>query len=288
MKKLKMWLGGILTVLLLAGSFLMPIEAAAAEGMVRNPGVVSLAEGKKYTNLDATGDGRADSLLWETRREEGLFSSGRKTLEISINGRRAFRLKDPYYEGDATYRYEVKLCTLDRNNVLFFIRTISETEHYNFCRLFQYKNGKLKMVLDLKKIYKNIFHYRECIDVSSAGNGRIRFRWYGQVGVTGALNWNVTFVDSGGTLKRQGRTCPVLSKDRNKTWTASRSFRAYETARLSTTVFQVKLGDKVKVTSVYNDAKRLYIRIINQKGQAGWVPCPNDSSPYFRESIYVG
>lgn len=287
MKKLKRWLTGILAGIMLTGTLAAPCNAMAG-GRVTNPNVVSLSQGREYTNLDATGDGKADSLYLETRREEKLFSEGRNFLEISINGRRAFRLRDPYYKGDATDRYEVKLCTLSRSNVLFFVRTISETDHCNFCRLYRYRNGRFQPVLNLKDTYKNMFHYREYIDVSGAGRDRIQFRWYGQIGVTGALNWTVTYADVGGSLRRQGRTCPTLLEDRKKTWTAQRGFRVYETAKLAKEVFRVRPGDKVKVMHVYNDAKRLYVRIVNQKGQAGWVPCPNDSSPYFKESIYVG
>lgn len=287
MKKLKRWLAGLFAGVMLAGIFAIPCRAETGRRVV-NPDVVSLSQGREYTNLDATGDGKADSLFLESSRRQELFSQGRRYLEIFINGRRAFRLGDPYYRGDVTARYEVKLCTVSRSDILFFIRTVSETDHYNFCRLYRYGNGSLQEVLDLKNTYKNIFHYRESIDVVRAGNGRIRFLWYGQMGVTGALNWTVDYVKAGGMLKRPRRTCPVLPEEERKVWTASRGFRVYETAKLTRENFRVLTGEKVKITNVYNDTKRFYVRVVNQKGQAGWVPCPNDYSPYFKEAVYVG
>ena len=89
MKKLKRWLAGLFAGVMLAGIFAIPCRAETGRRVV-NPDVVSLSQGREYTNLDATGDGKVDSLFLESSRRQGLFSQGRRYLEIFINGRTGF------------------------------------------------------------------------------------------------------------------------------------------------------------------------------------------------------
>lgn len=286
MKKLKTYLAGILAGILLFSS----AGAVQAEPVTKtgNPSMVTLQTNRTYQQFDITGDGKADQISFKVKPTYSGLVSRQGYLKVYVNGKTALMLKDLYYKGDYTGIYEMKLCTVNPEDSFLFVRTKSGTDHYNFARLYRYKNGKLHQVLDLKKIYQNIFLYREFMDVKKVTDRGIVFQWYGQAGAAGALNWTTTLAWNGYKFYRPSRTCKVTEEERERTWTAQRSFSAYKTAALKKRVFLVKTGDSVKVTNVYNNSKRFFIRIVNQKGQAGWVPCPNEYSKYFKESVYVG
>lgn len=291
MKKLRRWFTGLLAAVILASAPAGASEVSAAAVQNRytvNPGIATLQTNRTYNYYDVTGDGKTDMLTLESASYDSFSTGKQGYLKIYINGENAFTLDDPYYQGDATWKYDVKLCTLNNNEVFFFIRTCSETEYYNFCRLYHCENGTLKSVLNLKNTYKNIFHHRERMDVVNVTGNRIQVQWYGQLGAVGALNWMVNYRWDNGKFYRTSRTCPVLVNDKERDFTASKNFRTYTTAGLKQKAFDVKKGDALKVTQVYNNSKYAFVRVVNEKGKAGWLPCPNTHSPYFKEAMYVG
>lgn len=286
MRKLKKLVAGLWAALMI---MCLPGEIMAASGGTTvNPGMITLQANRIYDVYDVTGDGVADEMLVESEHYD-YFSSGKQGyLNIFVNGKNAFTLEDPYYKGDATRQYDIKLCTMNSREPFLFVRTCSETEYYNFCRLYSFQSGRFRPVLNLKNTYKNIFHHREKMDLVNVEGNRIQFQWYGQLGAAGALNWTVSYDFVNGEFNRISRTSPVSGKDKERDWTASREFSAYSTAGLKDIAFQVKEGDNLKVTHVYNNSKYAFIRIINSAGTAGWVPCPNTHSPYFKEAVYAG
>lgn len=291
MKKLRRWFTGLLAAVILAAAPTAAKEVSAASAESRytvNPGIATLQTNCTYNYYDVTGDGKTDSLALEAASYDSFNTGKQGYLKIYINGENVFTLNDPYYKGDATWKYDVKLCTLNNSEVFFFIRTCSETGYYNFCRLYRYDNGSMKSVLNLKNTYKNVFHHRERMDVANVTGNRIQMQWYGQLGAVGALNWMVEYRWDSGKFYRTGRTCPVLPDEKERSFTASKSFRAYTTAALKQKAFTVHKGDILKVTQVYNNSKYAFVRLMNEKGKAGWIPCPNTHSPYFKEAMYVG
>lgn len=286
MKKIQRWIAGVLAGILI---FSLSSEScyAGAGGYARNPDMITLRSGIEYGNFDVTGDGKADRLLLRTTRPGGFFGSDRACLQIYINKTKVFDFTDPYYLGDTTYSFEVKLCTLNSEKIFFFIRTVSAEGFYNFCRLYECKNGSLALVADLKNIYKDLFHKRECMDVKAVEKNNIQFCWKGQLGAVGELEWLVNFACAGSTLELTGRTCQVVSENTGGYWTASREFSVYQTCGLEKEWFRVCKGEKVKITSICNDFQRFYIKIQKENGMNGWVPCPNNEALYFEEAVYL-
>jgi hypothetical protein len=290
MKRMKTFLkkitaGFLAGVLMLAGA----VPAMAAEGRkVSNPAIVTLKTNRTYTAYDVTGDGISDKVTLKSAHYDYYTTGKQGYLKIYINDKLAYNFKDPYYEGDATYQYEVKLCTLDSENVFFFVRTRSEVEYYYFCKLYRYQDGKLKAALNLVNTYKNIFLHREKMDLVKVTGNRIQFEWYGQLGATGALQWNVIYELQNGTFKRTSRSCSVIKSQRDRTWTASRKFSVYKSAAMQEKVFTVKKGDTLKITHVYNNSKYAFVRVMNEDGKTGWIRCPNTAVSYFSEAIYAG
>lgn len=286
MKKLKTYFAGILAGILLFSSAGTAMAEPAAK--TKNPSMMTLETNRTYQQFDITGDGKADRISFKLKPTYSGLVPRQGYLKVYVNEKTALTLKDRYYQGDYTGKYDVKLCTVNPEDIFLFVRAISCTDHCNFARLYRYKNGKLQQMLDLKKIYKKIFLYRESMDVKEVTDRGIVFRWYGQAGAVGALNWTTTMAWNGYKFYRPSKICRVTEEDRNRSWTAERTFSVYRTAALKTKVFFVKAGDKVKITHVYNNSKRLFVRVVNKKGQAGWVPCPNEYSKYFKEAVYVG
>lgn len=286
MKKKKRWITGFLTGMLLSVQLTGTCYAGFLKN-VTNPDLITLRSGVEYSGFDVTGDGKTDKVMVKNRSGSGLFTASQNGLQIYINGTEVFDFSDPYYRGDVTSHFEVKLCTVASDKIYFFIRTESEKGYYNFCRLYECKNGRMQMVLDLKKVYENLFHYRERIEVSSVGNNSIWFQWYGQLGAVGGLNWTVKYVCTGNCLRPAGSVCPVLCEEAEKLRTAARDFSVYATCSLNEEYFRVNSGEKVKITCVYNDSERFYIQMENPQGLVGWMPCPNNEVPYFEEAFYV-
>lgn len=287
MNRVRRWAAGIIAGVLFAGLHAFPCNAALLRWSLGSPDVLSLRPGMEYTDFDVTGDGVCDHLLVSLGEQGGFWGKERNRLKISINGVNAFGIDDPYYRGDVTARYDVKLCTVSQEKVFFFIRTFSQGEYSNFCRLYEYRNGKLEMALDLKDIYRDAGHYREYIDIAGIENDSIIFRWYSQLGACGGLNWLAEFTYSGNSLHPVKRICPVAKEDASKQWTASREFAVYATCSLQKEWFRVKKGDMVKITDVYEEDGRFYLHLKNEEGKEGWIPCPNEQSPYFLEAFYA-
>lgn len=286
MRKSGKWLTCLLAALMI---MYVPGEAMAASGgRAMNPAMVTLQTDRVYDIYDVTGDGKADEVMVETAHYDSFGIGRQGYLKILVNGENAFTLEDPYYKGDATWRYDIKLCTMNTQEQFLFVRTCSETEYYNFCRLYSFQGGRFRPVLDLKNTYKNIFHHREKMDLVNVEGNRIQFQWYGQLGAAGALNWIVNYDYINGKFSRASRTSPLAESDKERSWTASRNFSVYRTAGLKEKVFQVKEGDSLKITHVYNNSQYAFIRVVNSDGTAGWVPCPNTHSPYFKEAVYAG
>lgn len=286
MKKIQRGIASVLAGILIFSLSSVSCLAGAGE-YVRNPDMITLRPGIEYGNFDVTGDGKADRLLLRTSQSGGFFGPDRCYLQIYINKTKVFDFSDPYYRGDTTSRFEVKLCTLNSEKVFFFIRTVSAEGFYNFCRLYECKNGRLELVADLKNIYEDLFHKRECMDVKAVGKNNIQFCWKGQLGAAGELEWLVNFVCAGSTLEMSGRTCQVISENVRSYWTASREFTVYQTCGLEKEWFHVEEGEKVKIISICNDSQRFYIKIEKENGMNGWVPCPNNETLYFEEASYL-
>lgn len=285
MKKIQKLISGVLAGALISGLCSVSCFAGSGE-LVRNPDMITLRSGVEYSSFDVTGDKRADRLLLRTTEPNGFLGIDRTDLQIYINGSKVFDFSDPYYRGDITSYYEVKLCTLNPEKIFFFIRTVSAEGFYNFCRLYEYKNGRLELVVDLKNVYEDLFHKRECMDVKAVGNDNIQFCWKGQLGAVGELEWIVNFACIGSMLEMTGRTCQVNAEIMSTYWTAARDFMVYQTCGLEKEWFNVHKGEEVKITSICNDAQRFYIKIEKKNGMNGWVPCPNNETLYFEEASY--
>lgn len=284
MNKIRRLITGLVTAVFLT-CVAVPCYGAPQNNW-NTPDVLSLRPGVEYTNFDVTGDGISDHLLVSYGEQEGFLMCERNHLQICINGITALSMDDPYYRGDVTARYDVKLCTISQGDVFFFIRTISKGEYCNFCRLYQYKNGKLELALDLKEVYKDACHYREYVDVAGTGKKEIFFQWYSQLGAVGGLNWIVSYVYNGNGFRQSDRICPVAPEELAKFWTASREFAVYDTCSLKVEEFRVKEGERVKITDVYQQNGRFFLRI-KTIGREGWIPCPNEQSSYFEEALYI-
>lgn len=288
-KHMRKWIKK-LTAGLLAGilAVSIPVPAMAVERTAGNSGIVTLQTNRTYNSFDVTGDGKADKITLKSAYYDYYHTGKQGYLKIYINGKQVYNFTDPYYKGDATYKYQVKLCTLNPKDTFFFVRTQSETEYYNFCKIYKVEGGKFKAMLNLKKTYKDLFLHRERMELTGVSGDRLQFTWYGQMGAAGALNWKTTYELRNGKLYRISRTCPLVKSDQTREFTADKQFSVYKTSALKEKVFTAKKGDKLKITHVYNNSKYMFVRVVSKSGKAGWLPCPNNHSPYFKEAIYAG
>lgn len=252
----KIILGIIIGVILLCA---LPINVKASESTL-----VTLSAGKLYSGLDVTGDGKIDKVIIENQVLETYPE--RYVTSIYINKKEVLRLETKSKE-----TYTVKICNAGNKNAYFSVEKSGRST--NFHKMYQYKNKKLMLVLNVEKIFGNSTLKNLSYTVKKVEDNKITLSFSGQVGFVGKCKWNVLLNAEKGKLKAQGKTFFVNNGKKLKpiNWISTKPLIAYKKVNSSSKVFRIKVGDILKIDSLYISGKKTFMHTYNKAGLAGWI-----------------
>lgn len=136
--------------------------------------------------------------------------------------------------------------------------------------------------------------------VLSAEGNTFTVPWTETLKATGNLDVRAEYECSGSSVRQKDAP---LRLDKQRIWTAWRSFPVYDQPESTETVFQVNPGDTVQLTEYNLVNGNVYLKCVNGAGMEGWFPDPEEfiyqPSPdadnpegfyqgYFKECIFAG
>ena len=211
-------------------------------------------------------------------------------LNIYIDGQKKLTLKKN------AYSWNVTLCKISSTRTLFYIRDYSNSDYNDFMRIYEYKNGKLKLIGDLVKLsrandsnkYSPLSRWSRG-EIKSVGKNKLTVKWMETTWSTGIIYVNITYNISGSKAKRKGSTYKVTPY-RSNSWTARRSIVTYTKAGGNKKAFTIKVGNKVKILNFKTKNGKRYLQVKNSKGKKGWY---KDADSYtltgwFKEAFFAG
>lgn len=255
--------------------------------------LINLKNGKTYKSYDVTGNGKKDKLLISERITKD-FNDHSGYLRIKINGKEALNLKE-IKKGDKTWKYKVKLCTLDGKGIFFDIATVGLTGYQEFHRMYQYKKGKLRQVADINTMYKKGGVRRLETNVIKVDNNKIIISAHGQLYATGTLDWTMTYKYKTGKLSLESKKFPTNYKKAHHSnkWTLNQQLYTYLTPGKSKRFWKIGKGYQVSIDQICIYKKGIYINLVDKygvSGELGWVinPSQSASESYFNEALFAG
>ena len=172
----------------------MPQAAYAKNANVKNPAKAKLSLNTTYNGYDVTGDGKADTIrISSVSLEADEWNVG---LKVEINGKKVLYKKDCYY-----YGIEASLCTLKNGKVYLYLYNPGDDGDAYYCGLYQYKNGKLKCVLNMNKFYgSGKLGYHTNGEVKAVSGNKITVGIYQQNYELGGISVYFDYIYSKGKL----------------------------------------------------------------------------------------
>lgn len=253
-----------------------------------------LSLNRTYTAYDVTGDGKRDRIRIAATRETPYYF---RQVRVIINGRNCLVKKFSSYSPTSVIRFRV--CTLSNGKPFLFLECMGDSSVENTACLYQYSKGRLKTVLDMRRMLSSTYFYKPYFDVKKVTGNMITFTVCGTPYNTGFINWDMSYRYQRGRLVRTSTT----SQMKIKTYTVIRRFQTYKKAGSRQKAFAVQIGQKVRLTHICIKDKIPYFRVMDSRGRVGWmkgatkamyIKVPHYSYPnnffgyYFKEGIVAG
>ena len=282
--------GKAVITLILAAAIFFTVIPFKIEGYAQNASLKKLKPDVTYKSFDVTGDGKKDVIRIKQIGASYDFYTG---LQVLVNGKVSYQVNDAFYDTKA------KLISLRNGKKYLYL--YSELDDYDgpVCAIMQYKNGKFKKVVDLRKLMiKHGGHpYGEVTGVS--GN-TVKVRAYVMSYSLGPSEYAMQFTYSNGTLKQKSSSARLLYAYINgkKTCrlTARTTIKVYKSTAMSKVSFKLKRGDKVTIDKCRISSKRMLLHIkcgyksgwIKATQKAGNYNLSDGCSPQFLDVYYAG
>lgn len=277
---------GVLLVLCLLIFSNISVQAA-------NPKTVTLKEGKTYTQYDITGDKKADKFKITVKRASN--SDCILGFQISVNGKIVYKEKDI---GLYTWGLETKLFTIKDKPFLYVVQ-IGDNDMTPYSRIFQYKDKKMKSIVDLAKRYqKSPFicpPYRVAVENIKSSDDKIIVRYRGANFALALIRWNAVYQYKKGILVNTSNTNNLLylknmPPTTNK-WKVARTMKVYKNKSVdSELAFVMYEGDVVRITKMYCKGMNTWFFV--QKGsRSGWMKSPTKKpayEDYYFDGVFYG
>ena len=261
---------------------------------VKAAGFTRLGLNRTYTAYDVTGDGRRDRIRIATTRRGEYF----KQVRVIINGKnRLVKNFTTSMSWPTSVRF--RICTLSNRKPFLFLECMGDSSVENTACLYQYSGGKLKTVLNMRRMLSSTYIYKSYFDVKKVSGNTITFKVSGMPFNTGFINWDMSYRYQRGRFVRTSTT----SRLQIKTYTVIRRFQTYKKAGSRQKAFVAQIGQKVKLTHICIKNKVPYFRVMDSKGRVGWMKgatmamytrVSHYSAPnkfygyYFKEGIVAG
>ncbi len=249
-----------------------------------------LEPNKTYTQYDITGDKKADTLLISAPWQEsnGMY----KKCDVFVNGKKVLSQNDDFY----SYELEIRRLKLNNGKVYLSIIPFADDSDIPGAGIYQYKQGKLKKVINLDAMSK-IGYHNSVSKIVVSGN-RIGVTYQEMSYSLGYISFRLDYVYKKGNMV-QKTTKPKLKETylnslKKSYWTADRSMDVLKKAPDGKKIATLKSGKKVKIDKIYINARhdKIYLHVKIKGGKSGWVKgmtkYPRDSKPWFREVLYAG
>ena len=249
-------------------------------------GIQEIKPGKVYTMYDVTGDKIADSVKMTVKKNNKHKYDYSETMKISINNSVALKITD-----DA-YNWSVKLLFINSDIAIFEISYMVASDDVALDSLFQYKNRKLESVYDLQKNTSLGYTNNHYLHLRKVVGNKIHYRILTQFLTTGGfLSFDITVKYEYGKFKILQKSNEIkYEKARYNKWTVNKKLKIYKKAGSKKLLCVLKRNDKIKINAVVYKNQKIYFKIKNTKGEAGYLPATKDPSrPFcFKETVYSG
>lgn len=269
----------------------MPQAAYAKNANVKNPAKAKLSLNTTYNGYDVTGDGKVDTIrISSVSLEADEWNVG---LKVEINGKKVLYKKDCYY-----YGIEASLCTLKNGKVYLYLYNPGDDGDAYYCGLYQYKNGKLKCVLNMNKFYgSGKLGYHTNGEVKAVSGNKITVGIYQQNYELGGISVYFDYIYSKGKLVQSSNVtkdfeCWALENNGGKL-TANYHITVYTKKNCKGKAFILSEGDQIKIKNIYCKSGKMLLRVqkISDK-QIGYIKCikyfPLKKGAPFKEVVYAG
>lgn len=258
-----------------------------------NPRIVKLKTGTTYRSYDITGDKRNDTITVRTYNNSTYGYC--ESLKVFINGKTAYSFSNDFFYDGEYGGVEIRLYTLKNGKPFLYLYAQADNYDGPVCSVFQYKEGKLKKVIDFQTFFGE-YGAHQYGDVVSVKDNTMTVKYYVMSFVVGPCYIKYNYTYENGTLKR---TSNVGNFDKfyysygkeKKIFYANKSQTAYTSPNEKSRAFTVKKGDAVYIDKCYCNGKKMLVRV-RYKGKIGWIRAaeeyPGEKNKQFSNVTYAG
>ncbi len=267
--------GVFLTLFLCLCAIWLPgLKADAASGIKK------LKIGKTYS-YKLNGKKENKILCTYTSKDGGAVA-----LNIYIDGKKQATLND------WAYSWDVSICRISSNRNLLYVRDHSDNDWCAGLKLYEYKNGKLKLLKNLANISRNDKPLSNWArgDLIRVKNKRFTVRWMETTKSTGMIRVLITYKISGNKITKIGKSYEVRPISGKNSWTARQSIATYKKPGGTRSAFTIYAGDKVKLLRVQVQKNQRYLQVKNAAGKTGWYREPSyyPMGGWYEEAAFAG
>ncbi|MEE0706914.1 MAG: hypothetical protein UCH28_11110 [Adlercreutzia sp.] len=250
-------------VVLLACGFLatQPTDAYATTA-AKGAKVHTLKENVTYTQYDATGDRKADTVKVATSYDN--YDFGNK-ITVYLNGKRAFSKSTIFYY------VEAQLIQLKNGKCFIYLFAPIDNGDAEVCALYQVKNGKLKRVINFNKGLGSKIGYHVGGQVKKVSGNSMTVSFTSMSYMTGFISANYTYKYKSGTLKKTSTTGKLsVGFTPKSTYKTKKAITAYKNTKCTSKKFTIKKGAKVKFLKTYVKGNTVRFQV-KSGGKTGWI-----------------
>ncbi len=222
-------------------------------------------------------------------------------LKLYIDGKTVYSLKH-----ENIFYYDVQLLTVKSNRVLIGITEYTDNEYTMFNNIYEYKNGKLKLLKNLATLTRSSGTKATKLltgwgrgHLYSLSGTKLEVVWYDATVATGCICYVASYKIGTNSIKKNStsNTVRMMTSDMdigkaNPKWTAKYTLKAYTTAGGSKNAFTIKPGNKVTLLTMTVKNGKRYLQVKNSSGKKGWIVNPdtdfNRPNGYFKECFFAG
>ena len=293
-----------MAVLLVLTAALFIAVPVSAEAKAANN---KLKVNQTYTKYDITGDKKADTLLISGNWNQQY--GGYVGYEVYVNGKSALKKKSGYgldysigvrrnvLKKSNKYGpiYSLDIRRLELQNGKTFLSIVPGTYNDDVpgAAIYQYKDGKLKQVIDLNAMSKIGFH-NSIGSIKVSGN-KITVKYRVMSYSLGGISFSLDYQYKNGKMVQKTTNTKVsetiINYQKKTYWTANKTMKVLKSPGGKKTATLVK-GKKVKIDRIYINMKhnQIYLHVKIKGGKSGWVKglTKYPSKTLFKEVMYAG
>ena len=268
-------------VTLLACGFLaaQPADVYATTA-TKGAKVHTLKENVTYTQYDATGDRKADTVKVATSYQDGYIGN---KITVYLNGKKAF--------AKSTWFYSVKaqLIQLKNGKCFMYLYAPMDNGDAEVCALYQVKNGKLKRVINFNKGLGSKIGSHVGGEVKKVSGNSMTVSFRAMSYMAGSISADYTYKYKSGTLKKTSKTgkLHVGTTSHKNTYKSKKVITAYKNTKCTSKKFTIKKGAKVKFLKTYVKDNTVRFQV-KSGGKTGWIKVANHyESPLMHKYLYT-